>query len=166
MTGKDFRRILLVDDDPNDILLFRRAFAKLQARALLEVAENADQAEACLSDLVKSGSALPTFVLLDLKLPGRSGMDLLKWIRGNPEFNRMIVIALTSSRERNDVRRAYEAGINSFIVKPSGFDSLFDSVKQLWEYWTVLNEHPDRSDAGPSGSVTGPGPGPAGKKDG
>jgi len=85
----------------------------------------------------------PVLVLLDLKLPRRSGLEVLAWIRGQPGLKRLPAVVLTSSKESVDINRAYDLGANSYLVKPVGFDSLLDLVKSLEVYWMMLNQNPD-----------------------
>jgi CheY-like chemotaxis protein len=132
--------ILLVEDDSNDILLFRRAFAMANPRATLTVVEDAEMAQDYLIRQEPDGSGLPCFVLMDLKLPGRSGMELLGWIRSRKSLRALVVVAFTSSCEDKDLRLAYDLGVNSFLVKPTGAEALFATVKALCDYWINLNE--------------------------
>jgi CheY-like chemotaxis protein len=82
-------------------------------------------------------------VLLDLKLPRKSGLEVLAWLRGHDTLRRLPVVVLTSSREAPDVRRAYDLGANSYLVKPVGFEALRQLVETLGLYWLTLNEPPD-----------------------
>jgi CheY-like chemotaxis protein len=134
--------VLLVEDDPNDTLLFKRAFSKCGSKAQLKTVDSAEQAQAYLSR-PGAGLELPRVLLLDLKLPGRSGMELLAWIRSRAALRTLVVVAFTSSREISDVRAAYGAGVNSFIAKPSGFEALLSAVDLICKYWITLNEQPE-----------------------
>src|SRR5262245_13616336 len=106
--------ILVTEDDPTDVLLLRRAFERAGIPSRLEVVSNGEEA---ISYLAGEGTyadrnlhPLPSVVLLDIKLPRTSGIDVLAWIRRQPEMNRLPVIMLTSSGRAADLRRAYEAG--------------------------------------------------------
>lgn len=132
--------ILLVEDDANDILLFRRALAAVMPEASLIVAANAEEAQAYLLRPDPRVLECLALVLLDLKLPGRSGMELLGWIRTRKALRQVVVVALTSSREANDLRLAYDLGVNSHLVKPTGYEALSAAVKSLCGYWINLNE--------------------------
>jgi DNA-binding response OmpR family regulator len=92
---------------------------------------------------------LPRLIVLDLHLPGRSGMELLGWIRGLKALRPMVVVALTGSREPGDVRLAYDIGISAFLVKPAGLDALVDMVKMISEKWIAQEEHPMPGGNGP-----------------
>jgi len=83
------------------------------------------------------------FMLLDLKLPRRSGLEVLEWVRRESAVKRLPVVVLTSSRESVDVNRAYDIGVNSYLTKPVGFEALLEMVKSINLYWLVLNEHPE-----------------------
>lgn len=146
--------ILLVEDDPNDVLLIQRAFRKANLVNPLQVVSDGEQAELYLSGrgtyADRERYPLPVIVLLDLKLPRRSGLEVLEWLRGQPGLKRMQVVVLTSSREATDVNRAYDLGANSYLVKPVAFDALIDMVKALDLYWMILNEKPEIGAAGSS----------------
>lgn len=139
-------RVLLIEDDPNDILLLERAFGKAQLAAPLQV-NNGEEAIAYLAGqgayADRAQHPLPQLVLLDLKLPRKSGLDVLRWLRQQPILQRLPVVVLTSSRESSDVNRAYELGANSYLVKPVRSQDLVDMVKTLDLYWLLLNEKPD-----------------------
>ena len=139
--------ILLVEDDPNDVLLIRRAFAKANLANPLQVVGDGDAAVAYLAGVspyaAREQYPLPVLVLLDLKLPRRSGLEVLQWVRQQPGLRRLPVVVLTSSRENADVNRAYDLGINSYLVKPVEFDDLLAMVRTLGAYWLILNERPE-----------------------
>ena len=139
--------ILVVEDDPNDILLIQRAFAKARILNPLRTVSNGDEAVAYLAGegihADRENFPVPVLVLLDLKLPRRSGLEVLAWIRGQPGLKRLPVVVLTSSKESVDINRAYDLGANSYLVKPVGFDSLLELVKSLEVYWMMLNQNPD-----------------------
>jgi CheY-like chemotaxis protein len=136
--------ILLVEDNPDDILLIRRAFRKAGAFDSLEVVEDGEKAVAYLGGTGDyAARELPAVVLLDLKLPRRSGIEVLEWLRSQPGLRRIPVVVLTGSGERSDVNRAFDAGANSYLVKPVQFDALIDVMKLLNVYWLLLNQRPD-----------------------
>jgi CheY-like chemotaxis protein len=136
--------ILLVEDNPDDILLIRRAFRKAGAFDSLEVVEDGEKAVAYLGGTGDyAARELPAVVLLDLKLPRRSGFEVLEWLRRQPGLRRIPVVVLTGSGERSDVNRAFDAGANSYLVKPVQFDALIEVMKLLNVYWLLLNQRPD-----------------------
>lgn len=84
----------------------------------------------------------PTLVLLDIKLPRRSGLEVLKWLREVPALRRLIVVMLTSSREPRDIAEAYDLGANSYLVKPISPRELQELIKALGTYWLCCNDPP------------------------
>lgn len=141
-----YQTILLVEDDPNDVLLVQRAFRKANLDIPVQVVTNGEAAVAYLTgqDVFTDRETypLPVLVLLDLKLPRKSGLEVLKWLREQPGLKRLPVVILTSSGEMGDINRAYDLGANSYLVKPVAFDSLLALVQSLYLYWLVLNEKP------------------------
>lgn len=144
---RESRTILLVEDDPNDVLLIRRAFRKIGSETPLHVVEDGERAVAWLSGDGKHADRehhpQPDLLLLDLKLPRFSGFEVLQWLRGQPGLRRLPVIVLTGSQEPSDVNRALDLGANSYLVKPVGFDALLDIVRTLDLYWLTYNQRPN-----------------------
>ena len=145
--------ILLVEDNPSDVELTRRALAKSRIANELVVAEDGQEA---LDYLFATGkhtgrdmSNIPALVLLDLKLPGMDGLEVLRQIRGDPRTSRLPVVILTTSMEEQDVAQSYDLGANSYIRKPVDFTQFAQAVEHLGLYWLVLNEHaPARAGTG------------------
>lgn len=152
------RYILLVEDDPNDILLIERAFRKAGLRHLLKVAEGGEQAVAYISG--QGGYAnrerfpMPFLVLLDLKMPGTDGFEVLQWIRAEPGCKRLLVVVLTSSNLQADVDRAYELGANSYLVKPVEFNQMHNLLQRFEVYWAEINRAPSRPSAAEPASAS------------
>src|SRR6478672_12672813 len=117
--------ILLVEDDSNDVLLIQRAFRKASLSNPLQIVEDGEAAilylkgEESFAD--RDRYPLPRLILLDLKLPRKSGFEVLVWLRQQPKFYGLPVVVLTSSKEKNDIQQAYLLGANSYLVKPVGF---------------------------------------------
>lgn len=139
--------ILLVEDNPDDVLLIKRAFKKAGLNHSLQVASHGEEA---LDYLAGGGDfadrelhPFPALMLLDLQLPRRSGHEVLEWLRSRHELRRLPVVVLTSSREPKDINRAYELGANSYHVKPVSFDALLEMVRVLERYWMALAERPE-----------------------
>ncbi len=139
--------ILLVEDSPDDALLIQRAFKKANLANPVQLVRDGDEAVAYLSGAPpyddRTRFPLPVFMLLDLKLPRRSGLEVLAWVRQESLVRRLPVVVLTSSRESVDVNRAYDLGVNSYLTKPVGFEALLEMVKNVNLYWLVLNENPE-----------------------
>ena len=141
--------ILLVEDDPNDVLLIRRAFTKA-GLGLPDCMQVVGDGEGAIDYLGGSGPyssrerfPLPAVVLLDLKLPRKSGFEVLEWLRGQPGLRRIPVVVLTGSAQSSDVNRAFDIGANSYLVKPVGIDALTEIMRTLNLYWLLLNERPE-----------------------
>ena len=145
MTTQPFT-ILHVEDDPNDVLLVNRAIQKSNAAMIVRSVTDGDQALAYLagrdSFADRQEYPLPHLVLLDLKMPRKSGLEVLAWIRQQPRLKRMVVVIFTSSKHDQDINRAYDLGANSYLVKPVGFDALQETMKQVNHYWGKLNQAP------------------------
>jgi CheY-like chemotaxis protein len=134
------RPILLVEDNPMDVDLTRRAFTKRNIANPLEVARDGEEALAWLPRW-EAGEPLPVVILLDLKLPRVPGLEVLKRLKDNPVSSRIPVVVLTTSREDADVDAAYALGVNSYIVKPVEFDKFIEVAAQIDLYWCVLNQN-------------------------
>lgn len=130
--------ILLVEDSRDDIELLQRAFRKAGVTRALDVVTHGDAALDMLR--ARTSETLPALVLLDLKLPRRSGFEVLEWIRATPLTRRLPVVVLTSSRQSADVARAYDLGANSYLVKPVASPSVLEMVRTLNLYWCLMNE--------------------------
>jgi CheY-like chemotaxis protein len=135
---------LLVEDDANDVLLMRAAFDSLGVAAPMEVTDG-EQAHAYLAGRDAYADRLryplPSVVLLDLKLPRKSGFEVLEWRQQQPALQQIPFIILTASNEVSDIRRAYALGANSYLVKPTGYGRLVDMVRSILHYWGTLNAH-------------------------
>jgi len=144
---KDSHTILIVEDNPTDVMLIRRAFARSNIANPIQVAIDGDRAVSYLSGRDgyddRAQYPLPALVLLDLKLPRRSGLEVLEWLRGQDALRRLPVVMLTSSRQSQDVNRAYDLGANSYLVKPVEFDDLQEMLGTLNTYWITYNEKPN-----------------------
>jgi len=138
--------ILHVEDDPNDVLLLQRALKKSSAQLVLQAVTDGDQAVQYLSGgnsfQNRETHPIPQLVLLDLKLPRKSGLEVLEWIRTQPHLKKVVVVVFTSSRHDNDINQAYELGANSYLVKPVGFEALQEMMKSINHYWGELNQMP------------------------
>jgi CheY-like chemotaxis protein len=135
--------ILLVEDSPDDVVFLKRALVETGVGNLLHVVVDGQQALDYLAGKNKytdrATYPLPHLIFLDLKLPRVSGLEVLRWLRAQPEFSRMIVIVLTSSDHPADVKQAYALGANSYLTKPLKPAELTDLVKAVADYWLKRN---------------------------
>lgn len=135
--------ILLVEDNANDAELTLRALRKNNLASRVGRARDGEEAVLCLFGNGEGARPpLPKVVLLDLKIPKISGLEVLEKIRGDGRTRRLPVVVLTSSREEPDIARCYELGVNSYIVKPVEFVDFISAVTQAGLYWLLLNELP------------------------
>jgi two-component system, response regulator len=148
MTELDRRQemILLVEDNPDDEALTLRALQKHNIKnAIVVVRDGAEALDWLFGRGAHAGrdvTVLPQVVLLDLKLPKLSGLEVLAAIRADPKTKRLPVVLLTSSSEERDVTAGYDLGANSYVKKPVNFGEFAEAIRQLGLYWLVLNEAP------------------------
>ena len=133
------KTILLVEDNPDDEKLTLRAMRQSEIPNIVVVAHDGAQALDFILGNGKTGRRLPALVLLDLKLPKVSGLEVLEKLRSDMRTRTLPVVILSSSDEERDVLQSYLLGANSYIRKPVDFDEFIDSVKQLGEYWLSIN---------------------------
>ena len=135
--------ILLVEDNEDDAFFMQRALRDAGLERPIRHVEDGQQAIEYLSGNGRFGDRtqhpLPELVLLDLKLPFRSGHDVLNWIRAQPALKSLVVIVLTSSSEPVDINRAYQSGVNSYVVKPPTAGELGKMAACLREWWLLHN---------------------------
>jgi two-component system, response regulator len=136
--------ILLVEDNPSDADLTRRALTRGHISNQLVVAEDGQEALDYLrGEGTYAGRAVsetPSVVLLDLKLPKVSGLEVLRAIRADARIKRVPVVILTSSKEEEDVAAGYDLGVNSYVRKPVDFKEFQVAIENLGLYWLILNE--------------------------
>lgn len=135
------RPILLVEDNPVDVDLTLRAFARRKLANPVEVARDGEEALAWIPRW-EAGETLPLVVLLDLKLPRVDGLAVLRRLRETEICRDLPIVILTSSNEDSDVQTAYRLRANSYIVKPVNFEKLMDVATQIELYWCLLNYPP------------------------
>lgn len=137
--------VLLIEDNDDDIELTRRAFARNHILNELVVARDGAEASALLFSEDRE-QLLPQFILLDLKLPKVSGLELLKEIRANPRTSLIPTVILTSSKQDEDLIEGYRLGVNSYVRKPVDFNEFVEAVRQVGLYWLVINQPPPADD--------------------
>ncbi|EEF59967.1 response regulator [Pedosphaera parvula] len=135
--------ILLVEDNEDDVFFMKRAAKTAEIADPLLVATDGQEAIDFLSGTGiyadRDKYPIPSLVLLDLKLPRKSGHEVLQWIRAQSQFKTLIVIILSTSREGRDVELAYQSGANSYLVKPTGSPQLTEMARSLKDYWLKQN---------------------------
>jgi CheY-like chemotaxis protein len=133
--------ILLVEDNPMDVDLTRRAFARRKIANPIQVARDGEEALAWIPRW-EAGEPRPVVILLDLKLPRVHGLEVLRQLKSHPVAATIPIVILTTSAEDTDVQSAYKLGANSYIVKPVDFDKFVQVAEQIEVYWNVLNKPP------------------------
>src|SRR5258708_436525 len=142
------KTVLLVEDEASDAALIARAFEKAALNSRMVRLSDGDQAVSYLRGDPpydeRLAYPLPSVILLDIKLPRRSGFEVIEWIRKQQRpLNRVMIVMLTSSRIKADVNHAYELGANSYLTKPDNSQRLMELAVQFKEYWFRWNEMPD-----------------------
>ncbi len=138
------RPILLVEDNPMDVDLTRRAFARRKVTHPIEVARDGEEALTFIQKW-EANSPLPVLILLDLKLPRVDGMEVLRRLKNHADFRIIPVVILSTSTEDSDIRGAYQLGANSYIAKPVDFDQFVNIVEYIQTYWCSLNMPPSQN---------------------
>lgn len=136
--ANSYRPILLIEDNPMDIDLTLRAFAKLKIPYQIQIARDGEAAVGFIQ-LWDRGDTIPLMILLDLKLPRVDGLEVLRVFKNHPMYRKIPVVVLTSSTDTGDISRAYEIGVNSYIVKPVDFVRFMEVTAQINNYWCLLN---------------------------
>ncbi len=138
--------ILLVEDNPSDIELALYAFKTNEIIDRVHIVRDGVEA---LDYIFRNGKYqnrrvqdIPKIILLDLKLPKVSGLEVLKRIKSDEQMKTIPIIALTTSKELSDVSSCYRSGVNSYIVKPVDFDEFAEAIQSIVNYWLILNHFP------------------------
>ena len=141
-------RILIVEDDPNDLELTLTALADHNLANEVVIARDGQQALDYLyrrGEFATRAADNPAVMLLDLKLPKVSGLEVLQEIKSDEHLKMVPVVVLTSSREERDMMSSYSLGVNAYVVKPVDFHAFVNAVKELGVFWAVINEPPPGS---------------------
>lgn len=137
--------ILLAEDNPNDVELTLEALSHQNLANRVVVAHDGVEAleylrrEGAFSDRDPGD---PAVVLLDIKMPRKDGLEVLREIRSDPALKRLPVVILTSSREEKDLVAGYDLGANAYVVKPVDFATFIEAVRELGVFWAIINERP------------------------
>ena len=138
--------VLFVENDPTDVMLVRRAFERAQLDIRMVAVSDGAEAIAYLRGdgryARRVDHPLPVMLLVDLKMPPPAGIELIRWVRAQPEIKRLPIVVLSSSRDFADVNRAYDAGASSYLVKPVAFDALQKMLTTFGHYWLNFNTPP------------------------
>jgi len=136
--------VLLVEDTPADVQLTLHVFKKYNVSNRVEVVEDGAEALEFLfhTGRYASRDEVPRVILLDLKLPKVTGVEVLQKLRSDPRTRKIPVVVLTSSRDDGDIEKCYGLGVNSYIVKPVDFAQFGEAIRQVGLYWLMLNESP------------------------
>ncbi|MEA2788943.1 MAG: hypothetical protein QOG73_1349 [Acetobacteraceae bacterium] len=141
-------RILIVEDDPNDVELTLTALADYNLANEVVVTRDGQQALDylyCRGEFNTRSAENPAVILLDLKLPKVDGLEVLQKIKSDDRLKMIPVVVLTSSHEEKDLMRSYSLGVNAYVVKPVDFHEFVNAVKELGVFWAVINEPPPGS---------------------
>ena len=141
--------ILLVEDREDDVLMLRRSFQKAGISNPIQIVRDGEEAISYLAGTERFSDRvefpLPELILLDLKMPRVDGFEVLQWIRSQRNFSGIRVVVLSSSDSIQDVNLAYKLGANSFLVKPTDFNSFVELSDFISQYWFVLSKSPEVS---------------------
>ena len=141
-------RILIVEDDPNDVELTLTALGDYNLANEVVVTRDGQQALDylyCQGEFASRPIDNPAVMLLDLKLPKIDGLEVLQKIKSDDRLKMIPVVVLTSSHEESDKMRSYRLGVNAYVVKPVDFHEFVNAVKELGAFWAVVNEPPPGS---------------------
>lgn len=130
--------ILLVDDNPHDVVLIRLAFRRVGIIDTIQLVKDGAEALRYINGEDKYADRrvypAPTLLLLDLKMPGTNGFEVLKWIRSQEALDSLVVVVMSGSRDDADIQRAYDLGANSYLSKPTRFEDLVKMMESLKDY--------------------------------
>jgi CheY-like chemotaxis protein len=141
-------RILMVEDDPNDVNLTLKALAEYNLSNEVVVAHDGEEALDylnCRGTFEGRANGNPAVLLLDLKLPKIDGLEVLQQIKSDESLKLIPVVVLTSSREERDMVASYKLGVNAYVVKPVDFHEFVNAIKELGVFWAIINEPPPGS---------------------
>ena len=141
-------RILIVEDDPNDVELTLTALSEYNLANEVVVTRDGQQALDylyCRGEFAGRPDDHPAVMLLDLKLPKVDGLEVLQRVKSDDGLKMIPVVVLTSSHEEKDMMRSYSLGVNAYVVKPVDFHQFVNAVKELGAFWAIVNQPPPGS---------------------
>jgi CheY-like chemotaxis protein len=131
--------VLVAEDNPDDALLLRRAIDRAGIRARIKIVGDGEEMLLYLQGLGaytdRANNPLPALMILDIKMPRKTGLEVLEWLVSHPQFSVVPTVVLSSSSVEKDIRRAYNLGANTYFVKPSTFEELVDTMRLIKKYW-------------------------------
>ena len=130
--------VLLVEDDPGDVVLIEEAFEHNKVRNTLKIVGDGVEA----MEYLRSDAARPDLVLLDLNLPRKDGREVLAEIKGDPELRSIPVVVLTTSKAEEDILRSYDLHANAYVTKPVDFNRFIEVVRQIDEFFVTVVKLP------------------------
>ena len=139
------KTILLAEDSPKDVELILEALSESNLANNVSVVKDGVEAMEflrCEGKYKLRTPGNPAVLFLDIKMPRKDGMEVLREIRSDESLKTLPVVILTSSREEQDLIRSYDLGVNAFVVKPVNFKEFIEAVKQLGIFWAIINELP------------------------
>ena len=150
--------VLVAEDNPDDALLLRRALDKAGIIARVKVVADGEEMLLYLQGrgayANRSSSPLPSLIILDLKMPRKSGLEVLQWINENPDVAVVPTIVLSASNLEKDVRAAYNLGANTYFVKPTTFEELVETMRMVEKYWKkAMKVRPEEKQILPPGAA-------------
>ncbi len=140
-------RILIAEDEAGDVALLKRALSQSSHKVPVHFVRNGREVidflerNSLLEDL--GLHAVPSLLLLDLKMPRMDGFEVLQWLRDHPAFRQILVVVLTSSEQNEDMQRAYDLGADSYVVKPQDPAEFMDLIQEMEKYWLRLHATPE-----------------------
>lgn len=141
----ELKKILLAEDNPMDVELTLAAMEESNlVNRVVVVRDGVETLEYLRREgpFADRDPGLPAVLLLDIKMPRKDGIEVLREIRGDPQLRLLPVVMLTSSREDRDLLNSYVSGVNAYVVKPVNFDGFLEAIKQLGMFWGVVNQLP------------------------
>jgi CheY-like chemotaxis protein len=152
--------ILLIDDNPDDAIIFQRAFAKTPSKVQLHLACSGLEALDYIRGVDRFANRalypLPALLVLDLNMPGIDGFNVIQWVRKESQLREIPIVVLSSSTHAKDISRAHRLGANAYHVKPNDVNALVGMVEGLKTYWVDQKLHPGHLASGDAGRITSP----------
>ena len=131
--------VLVAEDNPDDALLLRRAIDRAGIRARIKIVKDGEEMLLYLQGLGayadRSANPFPVLMILDIKMPRKTGLEVLQWLEENRQFSVVPTVVLSSSNVERDIRQAYNLGANTYFVKPSTFEELVETMRMIQQYW-------------------------------